>query len=55
MKLRNWIEEAIGKQIAWSPVFIGRKGGRKLYAIQFMDGTEAEYFINFDNHTIEEY
>lgn len=55
MKLRNWIEEALGKQIAWSPVFVGAKGGRKIYAICFKDGTEVDYFIDFDHHTIEEY
>lgn len=55
MKLRNWIEEAIGKQIAWSPVCVGSKGGRTLYVIQFINGTEADYFIDFDHHIIEEY
>ena len=55
MKLRNWIEKAIGKQIAFSPVCIGSKGGRKLYAISFVDGTESDYFIDFDNETIEAY
>lgn len=55
MKLRNWIEETIGKQIAWSPICIGSKGGRKLYAVSFEDGTEAAYYIDFDNRTIEEY
>ena len=52
MKLRNWIEQAIGKQIAWTPTCIGSKGGRKLYAISFADGTEADYFIDFDKHEI---
>lgn len=53
--MRNWIEEALGKEIAWSPICIGRKGGRKLYAISFEDGTEGAYFIDFDHHTVEEY
>ena len=55
MKLRNWIEEALGKQIAWSPVCIGRKNGRKLYAVNFEDGTEAAYFIDYDKKEIEEF
>lgn len=55
MKLRNWIEEALQKQIAWFPVCIGRKSGRKLYAVTFEDGTEGAYFIDFEKHEIEEY
>ncbi len=55
MVLRNWIEKALGKQIAWRPVCIGSKGGRKLYAITFEDGTEGAYFIDYDHKTIEEY
>lgn len=55
MKLRNWIEVALNKQIAFSPVCVGSKGGRKLYSISFVDGTEADYFIDFDAKMIEEY
>ena len=55
MELRNWIEKALGKQIAWRPCCIGSKSGRKLYAVSFEDGTEGAYFIDFENQTIEEY
>ena len=51
---RNWIEEKIGKRITWSPVCIGRRGGLKVYSIDFEDGTEGMYYIDFDNQTIEE-
>lgn len=53
MKLRNWIERAIGKQFIWSPVCIGRKGHRKVYAIDWVDGTSGRYYIDFDEQTIE--
>ena len=55
MKLRNWIEKAIGKQWAWPPVMVGRKGGREVYAIDWTDGTSGSYFIDFDEQTIEEW
>lgn len=51
---RNWIEEAIGKRLTWSPVCIGRRGGRKEYHIDFEDGTEGMYYIDFENQMIEE-
>ena len=53
MKLRNWIEKAIGKQLRWPPVCVGKRGGRKVYCIEFMDGTEDDYYINFEEKTIE--
>lgn len=55
MKKRNWIEKETGKQMAFSPVCIGSKGGRKLYAVDFVDGSEADYFIDFDKRTLEKY
>lgn len=54
MKLRNWIEQAIGKQFAWSPVYVGTVGGRKVYNIDWADGTSGDYFIDFEHQTIEE-
>lgn len=54
MKLRNWIEQAIGKQFAWSPVYVGTVSGRKVYNIDWVDGTSGDYFINFKHQTIEE-
>lgn len=53
--LRNWLEEVIGKQIAFSPVYVGSKGGRKIYEVVFEDGTNKDYFIDFDHLEIEEY
>ena len=55
MKLRNWIEEAIRNQMAWSPVCIGSVGGRKLYSITLANGDEMDCFIDFDNHIVEPY
>ena len=52
---RNWIERAVGKQISWLPVCVGSKGGRKLYAVSFSDGTEADFFIDFERREIEPY
>lgn len=52
--LRNWIEKAIGKEWRWSPTLIGYRGGRKVYAIDWMDGTSGDYWIDFDRHEIEE-
>lgn len=54
-ELRNWIEEKLGKRTVWTPIYVGMKGGRKLYSISFADGTEADYFIDFDRKEIEEY
>lgn len=54
MKLRNWIEEAIGKQIAWVNE-VGRKGCRKIYCVTYMDGTEDDFYIDFDRKEVERY
>ena len=55
MGFRNWIEAIIGKRMAFPPVYVGSKGGRRIYCIQFEDGTEADYYIDFDRHELEEY
>lgn len=52
--LRNWIEEALGKQMVWSPANVGIRGGRKYYVIHFIDGSSGDYYIDFDKKTIEE-
>ena len=52
--LRNWIEEAMGKRWEWSPIKVGRRGGREYYAIDWEDGTSGDYYIDFDSKTIEE-
>ena len=54
MKFRNWIEYAIGKRYIWSPVYVGTVGGRKVYNIDWADGTSGDYFIDFEHQTIEE-
>lgn len=54
MKYRNWIEKALGKQTRWEPVRIGMRGGRDLYDVEFTDGTEGTYYIDFERKTIEE-
>lgn len=54
MKFRNWIERAIRKQFACSPVYVGTAGGRKVYNIDWADGTSGDYFIDFEHQTIEE-
>ena len=53
MTIRNWIEEYFGKRLAWSPVNVGKRGGRCEYAVDFEDGTEALCFIDFAQHEIE--
>lgn len=52
-KARNWIEKQTGKRMVWSPVFVGTKGGRDVYAIMFENGTEEDYIIDYDSRTLE--
>ena len=54
-QLRNWIEEALNKRLAGQPTCVGEVHGRKLYAIDFEDGTEADYFIDYDKRELELY
>lgn len=54
MNARNWIEKSIGKEWRFSPVCVGTKGGRKVFAIDWTDGTGGSYFIDFEKHEIEE-
>lgn len=51
----DWIEKAIGKKMMWNPVNIGTRFGRDLYTICWWDGTEGDYFIDFDKMEIEKY
>lgn len=51
---RNWIEERLERRINWISRCIGIRSGRKYYEINFKDGTSKDYFIDFDNKTIEE-
>ena len=53
-KLRNWIEEALGRRIVWSPIRVGSRSGRDVYAVNFEDGSEEDYYIDFEKNTIEE-
>lgn len=55
MKFMNWIEEKIGRQITGAPVYVGSKGGRRIYAVTFTDGTEEDYYIDYDRKTVEAY
>ena len=52
---RNWIEEAMQKTMKWDPILIGMRFGKALYTICWLDGTEGDYFIDFENKTIEQY
>lgn len=52
--MKNWIEQAMGKEMAWSPIHIGYKSGRPIYLIVWRDGTEKEYYIDYENREIEE-
>jgi len=53
-QFRNWIEAALNKRLAiMQPVSVGYRHGRKVYALFFEDGTNNDYFIDFDNQIIE--
>ena len=54
MKPINWIEKALGRQMEIMPIYIGSRGGRKIYTITWCDGTEQDYYIDFDRHEIGE-
>ena len=51
---RNFIEAYTGKRLSWPPTPIGWRGGRRVYCLDFEDGTEADYYIEFYNEFIEE-
>ena len=51
---RNWIEERLKRRINWISRCLGIRGGYKYYEITFKDGTSKDYYIDFDNKTIEE-
>lgn len=51
---RNWIEESLESRITGSPVYVGSRGGRKVYEVTTEDGSSNDYFIDFDSKTIEE-
>lgn len=53
-RLRNWIEQAIGKQWANPPAHAGYKGHREVYEIDWVDGTSQSYFIDWEEERIEE-
>lgn len=55
MRMRNWIEKFFGKNLRWSPVPVGRVGGRMLYAIDFEDATTLDCFVDFEHRAIELY
>ena len=53
-KLRNWIEELTGRQIAWVTL-IGTNGGRQLYEVVFLDGTQEDWILDYKSRTGEQY
>ena len=52
-RFRNWMEEQTGKRLGWQPLLVGSRGGRNVYAIRFEDGSEEDYFIDFDAKQLE--
>lgn len=50
---RNWIEERLERRFV-SKWFVGYKGGRKVYELLFENGVSKDYYIDFDDKTIEE-
>ena len=54
MKNPYFIKQALGKTPTFSPRYVGQRGGRKVYEVTFYDGTSKDYYIDFDNETIEE-
>ena len=53
-KLRNWIEELTGRQIAWVTL-LGTNGGRQLYEVVFLDGTQEDWILDYKSRTGEQY
>lgn len=51
---RNWIEEKLERRIEYVTRSLGQIGDRKYYEVGFADGSKRDYFIDFDNETIEE-
>ena len=52
--LRNWMEKAVGQQIA-RVIGVGSKGGRKIYELMYTDGQCEDWFIDYDHKTVERY
>lgn len=52
-ELRNWIERAIGKQWRWPPYYVGTRRGHERYLIEWADGSEGYYYIDFENQIIK--
>ena len=50
----NWLENIIGKRIQ-SIIHVGWVHGSKVYCVVFLDGSEEDWFIDFDNKTAEFY
>lgn len=54
-KNREWLEEVLDKQIKFGPAMVSIKNCKEVYSIEFEDGEEKEYYIDFENRMIEEY
>lgn len=50
---RNWLEEIIRSRISGTPIYIGTRGGRKVYEVIFEDGSIKDYYIDFEAQTAE--
>lgn len=51
--LSNWLDKLTGNAVAWvTPV--GYRHGRKVYAVVFEDGSEKDYYVDFERKTAEE-
>jgi hypothetical protein len=49
----NWLEKQVQGRIAWV-IPVGYRGGRRVFAVVFEDGTERDYYIDFDAKMVEE-
>ena len=52
-KVVRQLENITGKSVS-AITRVGQKRGRYVYAVDFTDGTETDYYINFEACYIEE-
>ena len=45
--------EQVNKKMVWPPVKVGIRHGRECYSISFTDGSEEEFYIDYENKEIE--
>lgn len=51
--LSNWLDKLTGNAVAWV-CHGGYIRGRHYYVVVFEDGTDKDYFIDFERKTAEE-